>query len=69
MATKNDCCVEHLIRTNRVTRTEGGSVISSGCTNQGERARCSACGKTWVFVIDEAAGVAWEQVIPKRSKK
>ena len=66
MAEENSCCVEHLIRTNRVVKTDGGSILCSPCIDEGQRARCSTCGSTWIFIIDESDGSSWEKVVPKR---
>lgn len=64
---KPQCCMQHLIRKNYGTMINGQFL--STCTEEGQRVRCSTCGTSWEFVIEESEGSSWVEVIPKQKRK
>lgn len=63
----NECCVQHLVRTNRGVLVRGTFITNHNHCIDGERARCSTCKRTWVHICDEAEGCAWECVTKQKA--
>lgn len=49
---RQECCAQELRKTDKWV---------SGYNKDGDRWKCPACGKTWIYVEDEAEGGVWHQ--------